>query len=70
MHVIQSAREKRPEAEEYFKSAQKMAADSSVPAEMPELGRVLTRIMAGDMNADLSALTSELREAVEKAMKG
>ena len=33
--AIQSAREKRPEAEEYFKSAQKMAADSSIPAEMP-----------------------------------
>ena len=25
----------RPEAEEYFKSAQKMAADSSVPADLP-----------------------------------
>ena len=39
--AIQSAREKRPakypqgEAEEYFKSAQKMAADSSIPADLP-----------------------------------
>lgn len=66
--AIQSAREKRPEAEEYFKSAQKMAADSSVPAEMRELGRVLQRIMIGDRNADLSSLPKELREMVEKAL--
>ena len=69
MHVIQSAREKRPEAEQYFKSAQKMAADSSVSAELRELGRVLSRILAGDTKVDLSALTSQLREAVAKALK-
>ena len=66
--TIQSAREKRPEVEEYFKSAQKMAADSSVPAEMRELGRVLQRIMIGDKNADLSSLPKEWAEAVERAM--
>ena len=74
--IIQSAREKRPakypqgEVEEYFKSAQMMAADSSVPAEMRELGRVLSRILAGDTKVDLSALTRELREAVERELKG
>jgi len=67
--AIQSAREKRPEAEEYFKSAQKMAADSSVPAEMRELGRVLSRILAGDAKVDLSGLREEWREMVEKRMK-
>ena len=68
--AIQSAREKRPEAEQYFKSAQKMAADSNVPAEMRELGRVLSRILAGDTQVDLSALTRELREAVERELQG
>ena len=47
-----------------------MGADSSVPAEMRELGRALSSIMAGDTQVDLSALTSELREAVEKELKG
>jgi hypothetical protein len=58
-----------PEAEEYFKSAQKMAADSSVPAEMRELGRVLSRIMVGGTKVDLSGLMEEMREAVEKAIR-
>ena len=66
--AIQSAREKRPEAEEYFKSAQKMAADASAPAETSELGRVLTRIMAGDTDADLSALTREVRKIVQSVL--
>ena len=64
--VIKSAREKRPEAEEYFKSAQKMAADSSVPAEMRELGRVLQRIMIGDKNVDLSSLPKEWAEMIQR----
>jgi len=68
--VKRPAKYPQGEAEQYFKSAQKMAADASVPAEMRELGRVLTRIMAGDTQVDLSALRSELREAVEMAMKG
>ena len=51
-----------------FKSAQKMAADASVPAEMRELGRVLQRIMIGDRNVDLSSLPKEWAEAVRKAM--
>jgi len=52
----------------FFKSAQKMAADSNVPAEMRELGRVLQRIMIGDKNADLSSLPREWAELVRKAM--
>jgi hypothetical protein len=45
-----------------------MAADSSVPAEVRELGRVLQRIMIGDKNVDLSSLPREWAEAVEKAL--
>ena len=45
-----------------------MAADSNVPAEMRELGRVLQRIMIGDKNADLSSLPKEWAELVRKAM--
>jgi hypothetical protein len=67
--AIQSAREKRPEAEEHFKSAQKMAADSSAPKELQELGRVLQRIMLGERNVDLSSLPREWAEAVRKAME-
>ena len=39
--AIQSAREKRPEAEQYFKEAQRMAGSANVPAELQELGKVL-----------------------------
>ena len=45
-----------------------MAADSSVPAEMRELGRVLQRIMLGDRNVDLSSLPREWAEAVKKTI--
>jgi tetratricopeptide (TPR) repeat protein len=67
--AIQSAREKRPEAEGYFTAAQKMAADSSAPKELQELGRVLQRIMLGERNVDLSSLPREWAEAVRKAME-
>jgi tetratricopeptide (TPR) repeat protein len=66
--AIQSAREKRSEAEEYFKSAQKMAADSSAPQELQQLGRVLQRIMLGDRNVDLSSLPMEWAELVERTV--
>jgi hypothetical protein len=52
---------------EDFKSAQKIAADSSAPKEVQELGRVLQRIMIGDKNVDLSGLPEEWAEAVRKA---
>ncbi len=67
--AIRSAREKRPEAEGYFKSAQKMAADSSAPKELQELGRVLQRIMLGERNVDLSSLPREWAELIQR-MKG
>ena len=66
--AIQTAREKRPEAEQYFKAAQKMAASSDAPEEQRELGRVLSRILAGEKNVDLSGLTGELRKMVEKEL--
>jgi tetratricopeptide (TPR) repeat protein len=68
--AIQSAREKRPEAEGYFKESQRLAIDSNSPAELQSLGKVLQRIMIGDKNVDLSALTDELREMVEQALEG
>ena len=42
-----------------------MAADSSVPAEVRELGKVLQRIMIGDRNVDLSSLPREWAEVVK-----
>jgi len=68
--AIQSAREKRPEAEQYFKEVQRLAIDSNAPAELQSLGVVLQRIMIGEKNVDLSALMEELREMVEKALAG
>lgn len=65
--VIPSAREKRPEAEQYFKEAQRLVGSADVPAELQELGKVLQKIMLG-VPADLSTLTEELREMVEKIM--
>jgi hypothetical protein len=46
-----------------------MAADSSVPAEMRELGRVLQRIMIGDTKVDLSALPPELADFIQKELE-
>lgn len=67
---IQAAHEKRPEAEEYFKEAQRLAIDSNSPAELQVLGKVLQHIMIGEKNVDLSTLTDGLREMVEKALQG
>lgn len=66
--AIQSAREKRPDAEQYFNAAQKMAVDSSAPREVQELGKVLKQIMAGMKDVDLSGLPEEWREMVERAV--
>jgi len=65
--AIQSAREKRPEVEQYFKEAQMLAGPADVPAELQELGKVLQKIMLG-VPADLSTLTGELRGMVEKVL--
>jgi len=59
-----------PEVEQYFKEAQRLAIDSNAPAELQSLGKVLQRIMISEKNVDLSALTDELREMVEKALEG
>ena len=67
--AIQSARKKRPKAEEYFKSAQKMAADPNTPKELQELGRVVPRIMLGDTKVGLFRLPEELVEAIRTALK-
>ena len=45
-----------------------MAADSSVPEELRELGRVLQRIMVGEKNVDLSSLPKEWVELVKKEL--
>jgi len=64
--AIQSVREKRPEAEQYFQAAQKMVTDSNAPKEVQELGRVIQRVMLGDKNADVSSLPREWAEAIAK----
>ena len=66
--AIQSAREKRPAAQQYFQAAQKMATDANAPAELQALGNVLQKIMIGDTNANLSSLPAALAEIVKKAL--
>lgn len=66
--AIQSARKKRPEAEEYFMAAQKMASDPNAPKELQGLGGVIQRVMLGDGNVDLSSLPREWAEMVERAV--
>lgn len=66
--TIRSAREKRPEAEQFFTAAQKMAADSSAPKELQELGRVLQRVMLGERKVDLSGLPEAWAEEIKKAI--
>ena len=46
--ITQPAESPQGEAEGYVNAAQKMAADPSAPGEIQELGRVLTRILAGE----------------------
>jgi len=43
-----------------------MAADSSVPAELRELGRVIQRVMLGDRNVDLLSLPMDWADAIER----
>jgi tetratricopeptide (TPR) repeat protein len=67
--TVQAAREKRIETKEYLKSSQKMAGDLSSPAEVRELGKVLSGILSEDTYVDLTTLTSEFRGMVEKALE-
>jgi hypothetical protein len=43
-----------------------MAADSSAPQELQQLGRVLQRIMLGERNVDLSSLPREWAEVIQR----
>lgn len=61
--MIRYPRKSRPEAEQYFKEAQRLAGSADVPAELQELGKVLQIIMLG-APADLSTPTGELREKI------
>ena len=47
---------------------QQMAGDPNQPQEHRALGRVLTRILAGERQPDLSALPPELAQAVQEML--
>ncbi|MEZ0396218.1 MAG: tetratricopeptide repeat protein [Anaerolineales bacterium] len=64
--ALRAAREKKPEAEAFFKAASKMAADPAAPPELQALGKALQRLMIGEKNVDLSALPEEWREMIER----
>ncbi len=68
MEAIRAARQKKPEVQQYYEAAGKMASDPNAPAEFRNLGKVLQRIMLGDTKADLSALPPELAGIIKKAL--
>ena len=53
-----------------FPLAQQMARDPSLPPELRALGGVLVRLLAGERDADLSALPPELAETVRRMLAG
>ncbi len=67
--AIRSSRERRPEAEQFFKEAQKLAGSTSAPAELQELGKVLQRILLGNTGVDLSALPPEFAALIQKELE-
>jgi tetratricopeptide (TPR) repeat protein len=66
--LVKAAREKLPEAQKYFESVSKMAADPQAPPELQELGRVLQKYMSGVKNPNLSNLPEELAKLVEEEL--
>lgn len=69
LKAIQAGREKRPVAEKYYSAFQKIADDPNIPAQDRELGRVMLRIMAGEVRVDLSNLPDHMRENIRKALE-
>lgn len=66
--LVEAHRSKSPEAQQYFETVSKMAADSNGPQHYRELGSVLKKYMSGVKNPDLSGLPKELAEIVQKAL--
>ena len=66
--VVRAAKEKAPEAKNYFENMSKMASNHNAPLELRELGKVLQKILMGVKTPDLSGLPDELAEIVRKAL--
>lgn len=67
--LAEAHRAKSPQAQQYFETVSKMAADSNAPQHYRELGSVLKKYMGGVKNPDLSGLPKELAEIVQKAIQ-
>ncbi|MEJ5241631.1 MAG: NB-ARC domain-containing protein [Anaerolineales bacterium] len=66
--ALGAAREKRPEAQQFFAAVSRMAADPAAPAELRELGKILQRLMSGETSVDLSTLPPAWAEAIRREM--
>jgi hypothetical protein len=65
--AARAAREKSPEAGQYFENVSKLATDPAAPPELRAFGRVLRDYMAGVPTPDLSGLSEEIRRVVQEA---
>lgn len=66
--ALTAARERKPEAEQYFKAVSSMAADPAIPTELRALSNVLRRLMMGDTQVDLSELPTPWADLIRKAL--
>lgn len=67
--LVKAMHEKGDDAQKYFESVSKMAADPEAPAHIQELGTVLKKYMSGMKTPDLSKLPQEIAEIVRAALQ-
>jgi hypothetical protein len=70
--VAQACRPDAPAglAEQLHALTRSLAADNDMPAEFRALGRVLSAVLSGERDPDLSALPTELAQAVRAMIAG
>ena len=66
---MQAAKNKVPEAAQFFDAVSKMAADPNLPAEIQSLGAVLRSILSGNLSPDLTPLPPELAQLITQALE-
>ena len=67
--VVQARQGDTTLGEQLYNGMQQLAADPNQPDGLRTLIRVLTRILIGERNPDLSQLSDEFRQAVEALLR-